>query len=480
MDRLADGVDPADPVPAGRDLDGRSVGDLFDDLELSPAARFFLDQDIRDDYLVEPGRLSLLFHAAEWELPGSAAGAERYRLRGGNDRLPRALAAALPPGAVVLNAPVTAIAQDPAAARITTIAGAMTFAADCRAIRGAAAGAARRDLRSTAARPAPRGDRAAPVWARHQDPPPVRRARLAGGRVQRRGLLRPPGGDVLGGDRRPARPHGDPARVHGGRPRRRLGRARCPGGASPRSPATPSGSSPRCAAASSVARPRAAATSPTAPGSVPAPYWQALRRPAGRIVLAGEHTDTWNGYMNGAVRSGARVAALVDGRLTAVEQSVGARRKEPAMESSSTARVLVVANKTAATPGLLEAVRERAGGGSCSFTLLVPSTAHGLHKVVDPQDHPTKARPSTCSSWRCRCSRRRPAATSRAMIGDPEPLAAIQDAVNLNGFDEIIISTLPTRVSRWLRLDLPSKAAGLGLPVTTVTAKGRVETAVPS
>ena len=59
------------------------------------------------------------------------------------------------------------------------------------------------------------------------------------------------------------------------------------------------------------------------------------------------------------------------------------------------------------------------------------------------------------------------------IVGDPEPLAAIQDAVNLHGFDELIISTLPKRFSRWLRLDLPHKAAGLGLPVTTVTAEGR-------
>ena len=59
------------------------------------------------------------------------------------------------------------------------------------------------------------------------------------------------------------------------------------------------------------------------------------------------------------------------------------------------------------------------------------------------------------------------------MTGVPEPLAAIQDAVNLHGFDELMISMLPKRVSRWLHLDLPHKAAGLGLPVTTVTARAR-------
>ena len=34
------------------------------------------------------------------------------------------------------------------------------------------------------------------------------------------------------------------------------------------------------------------------------------------------------------------------------------------------------------------------------------------------------------------------------MIGVPEPLAAIQDAINIHGFDELIISTLPQRVSQ--------------------------------
>jgi hypothetical protein len=57
------------------------------------------------------------------------------------------------------------------------------------------------------------------------------------------------------------------------------------------------------------------------------------------------------------------------------------------------------------------------------------------------------------------------------LLGDPAPLTAVEDAINLHGFDEVIVSTLPARVSRWLKLDLPSKIGGLGLPVTTVTAK---------
>jgi hypothetical protein len=136
----------------------------------------------------------------------------------------------------------------------------------------------------------------------------------------------------------------------------------------------------------------------------------------------------------------------------------------------SAARVLVVANKTAATPALQEAVRERAAKGSCEFTLLVPNTTHGLHTVVDPEDQ-SQSEAETVIELAKPVLEDAAGGPVDAMIGVPEPLAAIQDAINLHGFDEIIISTLPTRVSKWLRLDLPHKAAGLGLPVTTVTAR---------
>jgi hypothetical protein len=138
------------------------------------------------------------------------------------------------------------------------------------------------------------------------------------------------------------------------------------------------------------------------------------------------------------------------------------------MESPAPTRVLVVAHKTAATQPLLDAVRTRAARGPCVFTLLVPNSTHGLHKVVDPEDQ-------SASEARAVLARALPRLSEAAgapvegVLGDADPMAAVHDAVNLRGFDEVIISTLSPRVSRWLKLDLPSKVAGLGLPVTTVT-----------
>jgi len=144
------------------------------------------------------------------------------------------------------------------------------------------------------------------------------------------------------------------------------------------------------------------------------------------------------------------------------------------MESSTSARVLVVAHKTAATPALLDAVRERAARGPAEFTLLVPNPAHGLHKVVDPEDQESNEADQVLE-LALPLLEQSAGSHVEGVVGDANPLDAIHDAVNLRGFDEIIISTLPTRVSKWLKLDLPSKCAGLGLSVTTVTAEGRIE-----
>lgn len=140
------------------------------------------------------------------------------------------------------------------------------------------------------------------------------------------------------------------------------------------------------------------------------------------------------------------------------------------MESSQEVptRVLVVAHKTAATKPLLDAVAARAARGPCTFTLLVPNAAHGLHKVVDAEDQSVGETQGVLDAALPKLSEAAGGAVD-GIVGDPDPVAAVHDAINLRGFDEIIISTLPTHVSRWLKLDLPSKVAGMGLPVTTVT-----------
>jgi hypothetical protein len=141
------------------------------------------------------------------------------------------------------------------------------------------------------------------------------------------------------------------------------------------------------------------------------------------------------------------------------------------MEASEPARVLVVAHRTAATPALLEAVASRAEHGPVAFTLLVPNSAHGLHRVVDPEDT-DDSEAQMVLELALPLLERAAGGHVEGRIGDHNPYDAVSDAINLDGYDEIIVSTLPARASRWLRSDLPSKLKALGLPVTTVVAPG--------
>jgi hypothetical protein len=137
---------------------------------------------------------------------------------------------------------------------------------------------------------------------------------------------------------------------------------------------------------------------------------------------------------------------------------------------SEPANVLVVAHQTAATSGLLDAVRERAQRGPAQFHLVVPRQPHGIHKLVDPQDVTPGEAERVLEVALPRLSEAAGQEVTGS-LGDTEPLMAIHDAVNLGSYDEIIISTLPLGISRWLKLDLISKARGLGLPVTHVESK---------
>lgn len=146
---------------------------------------------------------------------------------------------------------------------------------------------------------------------------------------------------------------------------------------------------------------------------------------------------------------------------------------------SESAHVLVVAHQTATTEALLAAVGERARRSPATFHLVVPRQQHGMHKVVDPQD----TSDSEAQAVLVDALPRLTAAAGQQVtgsVGDSEPLMAIEDAVHLANYDEIIISTLPRRVSRWLKLDLVSKSRSLGLPVTHVEDRSRESSEVVS
>jgi hypothetical protein len=136
------------------------------------------------------------------------------------------------------------------------------------------------------------------------------------------------------------------------------------------------------------------------------------------------------------------------------------------------AEVLVVAHQTAATPALLDAVRDRARRGRASFHLVVPRRPHGMDRVANPFEHGEEEAREVLASALPRLSRVVGESVT-GEVGDSEPLMAIEDAINRGHFDEIIISTLPLGVSRWLKLDVVSKARALGLPVTHVLAEER-------
>jgi hypothetical protein len=139
------------------------------------------------------------------------------------------------------------------------------------------------------------------------------------------------------------------------------------------------------------------------------------------------------------------------------------------MAAGAPTRVLVVAHRTAATPRLLDEVRARAGRSPCSFTLLVPR----------PYWDPDTDEAAATLELALPVLEEAAGGHVDGLVGESDPFAAVQQAVEEAGFDEIIISTLPARVSRWLHRDLPHRVEALGLPVTVVTAQ-QLERDVPA
>jgi hypothetical protein len=142
------------------------------------------------------------------------------------------------------------------------------------------------------------------------------------------------------------------------------------------------------------------------------------------------------------------------------------------MRLISPRRVLIVAHETADSPDLAAAVAHRADEGPSTFTLLVPARPTGSDRSPGPD-----ARGIAEAEERLEVAI--PLLSEAAgeaiigVVGTHEPLAAVQDALNLLGFDEVIIGMLPVRSSRWFKVELPRKVRALGVPVTEVITEAR-------
>lgn len=133
------------------------------------------------------------------------------------------------------------------------------------------------------------------------------------------------------------------------------------------------------------------------------------------------------------------------------------------------ARILVVANRTAESEELVEAMKAKAAGGDTKFMLVVPASGHGIQKASDPD----AAKAESTEHMENAVKRLRDEGLEvEGQCGDGDPMAAVQDAVNFGTFDEVIVSTLPQRASKWLKMDLPTRVERTtGLPVTHVETK---------
>lgn len=129
-------------------------------------------------------------------------------------------------------------------------------------------------------------------------------------------------------------------------------------------------------------------------------------------------------------------------------------------------RYLVVANQTLGGAHLAEKIGEAMAQGPCRFHVVVPATPPGDHVVwTEGEAHAIAGeRLRRALEWL-----RSMGAEATGEIGDPRPLLAIRDVLYANEFDEIVLSTLPAGLSRWLRQDLPARVRrAFGIPVSHV------------
>jgi hypothetical protein len=153
-------------------------------------------------------------------------------------------------------------------------------------------------------------------------------------------------------------------------------------------------------------------------------------------------------------------------------------------------RYLVVANQTLGGSELRNELRKRAAEGQSSFYVLVPNTKAAHYHVV-PAAGGFVPMPTLATSYggpetdeeateeaRLRMSQllaylAELGVEAEAHLASAHPLEGIEEALAERQFDEVIIATLPKRVSRWLGSDVPHQVERrFGVPVTTIVSRG--------
>jgi hypothetical protein len=152
---------------------------------------------------------------------------------------------------------------------------------------------------------------------------------------------------------------------------------------------------------------------------------------------------------------------------------------------------LIVANQTLGESQLRDEVRQRLQAGPCTFFVVVPDThaddlaagwaglsaLGGIPGVEVPPSETAPGQWGHRDDARLRLEAalamlRAAGAEADGVVGDPDPVAAVESVLATRPVDEIIVSTLPDRLSRWLRLDLPNRLRQkVDVPVTVVTAR---------
>jgi GABA permease len=149
-------------------------------------------------------------------------------------------------------------------------------------------------------------------------------------------------------------------------------------------------------------------------------------------------------------------------------------------------RYLVVANQTLGSDELTAVVRERTSEGPAEFWLVVPATpVKDLASNAMPIPMPVMGGVSTLPGSPAEARRlaqvnldaaikklTAAGGTVAGTVSDADPMRAVSEAVGSREFDEIIVSTLPPRLSRWMHHDLPARLQhDFHLPVTHVVVK---------